>query len=133
MLAFRDFSPGDQDRLDAMLRLFSRRAGHTITIEDLVARWAAFVDELQAGHEFSASDYKEGLALRGILEELGEGLSERGRQTLIHVLLRPDRLFLSLTVPVHGGLSCAWWQRYPPSMVRQLHSGAPHRSDVALR
>jgi hypothetical protein len=133
MLAFSDFSRGDQDKLDAMLRLLSRRAGHTSTIEDLVARWAAFVDELQAGHEFSASDYREGLELRGILEELGEGLSERGRQTLIRVLLRPDRLFLALTVPVNGGLSCAWWQRYPQSMAQKLHGGALPRSGVGLR
>jgi hypothetical protein len=133
MLAFSDFSRGDQDKLDAMLKVFSRRDGHTITIEDLVSRWAAFVEELQAGHEFSASDYRKGLAVRGILEELGEDLSECGRQTLIQVLLRPDRLFLSLTVPVHGGLSCAWWQRYPPSMAHKLHGGALPRSGAALR
>lgn len=133
MLSFRDFSRDDQDRLGAMLEMQSRRAGHTITIEDLVARWAAFVDGLQAGHGFSASDYQEGLALRGILEELGECLSERGRQTLIQVLLRPDRLFLSLTVPVRGPLSCPWWQRYPQSMVQKLHGGALPRSSAILR
>jgi hypothetical protein len=133
MVAFSDFSRDDQDKLGAMLAIHSRHAGHTITIEDLVARWTAFVDELQAGHGFLPSDYEKGLELRGMLEELGECLSEHGRQELIQALLGPDRLFLSLTIPADVTLSCAWWKRYPHSMVNKLHGGAIPTSDVALR
>jgi hypothetical protein len=133
MVAFSDFSRDDQDKLGAMLEIYSRRAGHTIAIEDLVARWTAFVDALQAGHEFSPSDYEKGLELRGMLEELGECLSEHGRQELIQALLGPDRLFLSLTVVANGALSCAWWKRYPQSMVHEPSGGANPASNVTLR
>ena len=132
MLAFRDFSPGDQDKLDAMLTVLSRHAGHAIAREDLVARWTALVDELQAGHKFSVSDYQEGLEVRGILEEVGECLSEGGRQKLIRAVLCPDRLFLSLTVPVNSALSCAWWLRCRQSMVQRLYGG-PTSLSIATR
>jgi hypothetical protein len=133
MVAFWDFTCDDQKELGAMLEFFSRRAGHKITIEDLVVGWIAFVDKVQSGHEFLACDYEEGLGLRGMLEELVECLSEPGRQELVRVLLRPDRLFLSLTLPVNGALSRAWWKRYPQSLVQELNDGEISVSDVGLR
>lgn len=133
MLAFSDFCCDDQDKLGAMLEIHSRCAGRMITIEDLVAGWAAFVDELQAGREFSLSEYREGLAVRGILEELGECLSEHGRQTLVRALLAPDRLFVNLTIRVEGTLSSAWWNRYPKSMVHNSQGSAIPMSSHTMR
>jgi hypothetical protein len=116
MVVFSDFRPDDQRRLDAMLEIFSRRTGDPITLESLVAQWIAFVDELQRGHRLALRDYEQHLSVRAMLEEIVEGLSERGREILIQALLHSDRRFLSLTVRLNSHPERTWWQRYPQNL-----------------
>lgn len=131
MITITDLPPDDQKRLDAMLEIFSRRAGCPITIGDLVERWTGFVLALQADCSFSPSDYEEGLRVRGMLEELGEPLSEPGRQQLLSALLESDRRFLSQTIPANGKLSRPWWRRYPPHPTHPQRGGGKPVSSTA--
>lgn len=111
MVIASDFRREDRAKLDAMLAVCSVRADFPLTVEELVRCWRTFVADLNRGRSFSEREFERALSYRALLDELDECLSPNGRKILQAAVLKSDRDFISLTVPVSGQLWRPWWQR----------------------
>ncbi len=99
-------------------------------LDDLLNRWAAFVNDVEKGYSLMLEDYTQELAIRDSVEDLKEKLPERLRSEVEGLLQPLDQRFRFLTrttkeplLPVELPVKF-WWYRLPNALHGDLLEAA---------
>jgi hypothetical protein len=119
----------------AVMEVLRRRGHHAVSgdayVEDLLARWERFVQEVQSGYEFTIYDYVNDLNVRETLAEISE-LQPSLKDKLATRLSPADSMFRENTTAIPRtlykfGAASAWWYYRVP-----LRPGDELREDLRV-
>ncbi len=101
----------------------SERAKHSITLEHLFAEWEKFVKEVEDGYELTIYDYTNDLTIRGLIQEIIEGVPHAG-DAIEKAVQGLDERFTEATHPepsmARWARRVSWLDRLPKKLVDEL-------------